>query len=300
MNDQPTSHSRAKPVSVVIPAYNEASGIRETVTEVASTLARMETGEYEIVVVDDGSTDGTAAILEKMEKVRVIRHPHNVGYGRSLKSGISAARFDTVVITDADLTYPFAESVPGLVAVYHEGFDMVVGARTGDHYRSSPLKSPLRALLKWLVEFTSGRRIPDINSGLRVFDRRTAMSYFSHLCDTFSFTTSMTLSYMMTGRFVGYRPIPYRARKGETKVRLLRNSLRTLQYIIQAVVYYNPLKIFLLLTAIALLGSAAGLVASIAFHILAGYILGIGGIVLAFLMFAFGLLAVLLKQIMDK
>ena len=300
MNDQSTPHSRAKPVSVVIPAYNEASGILETVTEVAGTLARMEIGEHEIVVVDDGSTYGTGDILGKMEKVRVVRHPHNVGYGQSLKSGIAAARFDTIVITDADLTYPFSESVPHLVAAYQQGFDMVVGARTGDRYHSSPLKSPLRALLKWLVEYTSGRRIPDINSGLRVFDRKTAMSYFPHLCDTFSFTTSMTLSYMMTGRFVGYRPIPYRARKGETKVHLFRDSLRTLQYVVQSVVYYNPLKIFLLMALIALAGSVAGFIGSVLFQINAGYILGISGIILAFLMFAFGLLAVLLKQIMDK
>jgi glycosyltransferase involved in cell wall biosynthesis len=300
MNDQPTHNSRAKPVSVVIPAYNEVEGIIETVNEVAGTLARMDIGEYEIVVVDDGSTDGTGGILDKIEKVRVVRHPHNVGYGRSLKSGIAAARFDTIVITDADLSYPFSESVPGLVAAYQDGFDMVVGARSGDHYQSSPLKSPLRTLLKWLVEYTSGRRIPDINSGLRVFDRKMAMSYFAHLCDTFSFTTSMTLSYMMTGRFVGYRSIPYRARRGKTKVRLLKDSLRTLQYIVQAIIYYNPLKIFLLMTVIALIASVAGFIGSIAFHLLAGYILGIGGIILAFLMFAFGLLAVLLKQIMDK
>ena len=177
---------------------------------------------------------------------------------------------------------------------------MVVGARTGEHFSSSPLKSPLRALLKWLVEYTSGRSIPDINSGLRVFDRRTAMSYFPHLCDTFSFTTSMTLSYMMTGRFVGYRPIPYRTRRGETKVHLFRDSLRTLQYVVQAVVYYNPLKIFLLMALVALAGSVAGFIGSITLDIHAGYILGLSGIVLAFLMFAFGLLAVLLKQIMDK
>lgn len=299
MSIEPSYRDRGRSLSVVIPAFNEAGGIRATVDEVAAILQGMDLVAHEIIIVDDGSTDGTADIFGGDDKVRVIRHPHNAGYGRSLKTGIVAARFDTIVITDADMTYPFSE-VPALIAEYRKGFDMVVGARTGEQYHSSALKSPLRTLLKWLVEYTSGRSIPDINSGLRVFSRDVAMLFFSHLCDTFSFTTSLTLSYMMTGRFVAYRPIPYRERQGATKVRLLRDSMRTLQYIVQATVYYNPLKIFVLLAVLALIGSVIGFIGSTLFHLVSGFVFGLGGIILAFLMFAVGLLAVLLKQIMDK
>lgn len=283
----------------MIPAFNEADGILDVVAEAERTLAAMGLADYEIIVVDDGSTDRTAELLNDAGTAKLVRHPHNAGYGHALKTGIRAARFDTIVITDADTTYPFA-AVPDLVSEYAKGFDMVVGARTGAQYRESALKGPLRVVLRWLVEFTAGRSIPDINSGLRVFGKAAVVPYFPHLSNAFSFTTSLTLSYMMTGRFVAYRDIPYAARKGKTKVRLLRDSLRALQYIVQATVYYNPLKIFLLLAALSLACSALGFLVSIYGHLMIGYILGIGGILLAFLMFATGLLAVLLKQIMDK
>lgn len=287
-------------VSVIIPAYNEEDGILATLAEAKAVLtAAPMVEEWEIVVVNDGSHDRTQAVLADAEDVRVINHPHNAGYGRSLKTGILAAAHDTIIITDADLTYPF-EVLPELLALYEQGFDMVVGARTGNEYKESALKAPLRSILRWLVEFTSGRTIPDINSGLRVFSKNTSISYFAHLCDTFSFTTSMTLSYMMTSRFVAYLTIPYRERKGKTKIRLFRDSLRTMQYIVQATVYYNPLKIFMLLSALCAAGAVTGLIGSTIFGLLSGYVLGLAGIALSIFMLAFGLLAVLLKQIMDK
>ena len=231
-------------VSIVIPALNEAAAIAETVTAAFRVLRAGGFATCEVVVVDDGSSDATGA-LAKAAGARVVRHPHNIGYGRSLKDGIAAARHDTIVITDADGTYPL-ERIPDLLAEYARGFDMVVGQRTGAHFHESMLKSPLRKILKCFVEFTAEKTIPDINSGLRVFSRTTAMGYFRHLCDTFSFTTSMTLAYMMTSKYVKYIEIDYHERIGSTKVRLFRDSLLTLQYIAQAGIYYNPLKIFLL------------------------------------------------------
>jgi len=286
-------------VSLVIPAYNEAEGIAETLREAEAALASLDVAEHEIVVVDDGSTDGTSAAAAAMAGVRVVRHPRNRGYGRSLKTGIRAARFKTVFICDADLTYPL-DAMPALLAEYRRGFDMVVGQRTGGHYRESALKAPMRAFLRFLVEYTSGSAIPDVNSGLRVFHRDAVSNHFPRLSNGFSFTTSVTLAYLMTGQLVSWLPIPYRGRKGRTKVRLFRDSMRTLQYIIEAAVYYNPLKIFMLMAALALAGSVVGFALSAILHLVIGYILGAAGIVVAVLMFALGLLAVLLKQIMDK
>ncbi len=283
-------------ISVVLPAYNEEQAIAESVGQVRTVLTQAGVGEFEVIVVDDGSTDRTGE-LAQAAGARVLRHPHNVGYGRALKSGIQAARHDTVVISDADGTYPI-DRIPELLAELEKGFDMVVGARTG--YRESIFKAPLRRILKWLVEYTTGRRIPDVNSGLRVFRKPTILPYLSTLCDTFSFTTSLTLAFMMSSRFVAHVPIPYDARKGETKVRLLRDSLRTLQYIVQAVLYYNPLKIFVLLTSLCLLLSLLGFLGSALFDLLSGYLIGIGSFLVALLVFCLGLLADLLKQIMDK
>ncbi len=285
-------------LSVVIPAYNEENGIVDTVEEVCDVLDEAGIGEYEVVVVNDGSSDDTEKNA-KTTKAKVISHPHNVGYGRSLKTGISNAKYDTIVITDADRTYPF-DQAPMLLEEYKKGFDMVVGARTGEHYRESAIKSPLRSILKFLVEFTASRKIPDINSGLRVFSKKTVMQYFGHLCDTFSFTTSMTLAYMMTGKFVKYLPIPYEKREGKSKVKLFRDSLRTLQYILQAINYYNPIKIFILFSMLCVVLSLTGFAFSLLTGLNVGYIMGVGGLLLSLVILCFGLIADLLKQIMNK
>ena len=285
-------------ISIVIPALNEERGIGATVANISKVLLTAKLEPFEIVVIDDGSSDGTGKVAAEAG-ARVIRHPHNVGYGRSIKKGIEEAKYDMIVISDADGTYP-AASIPDLVRLYNQGFDMAVGERHGPHYRQSALKVPLRAILRFLVEWTAGRRIPDINSGLRVFSRAAAIKYFPHLCDTFSFTTSMTLAYMMTRRFVTYHKIDYFERAGRSKVRLFRDSLKTLQYIVEAIVYYNPLKLFLLFSLICTAVAAIIMLISLYFSIVTGIMLAVGTAMAAIIMFGIGLLAVLLKQIMDK
>lgn len=287
--------------SIVIPAYNEEDAIEPTVEYIKKTLSDLDIGPWELVIVDDGSQDKTFDRLKKysQDSIKVVRHPHNLGYGRSLKDGIDAATYDTIVIIDCDLTYPF-EKISDLLELYDQGFDMVVGARTGKFYKESLIKSPLRRILRFLVEFTAGRSIPDINSGFRVFSKLTVKKYFKHLCETFSFTTSMTLAYMMTGKTVKYTNIPYHAREGKTKVKLLSDSLRTLQYIVQAVTYYNPLKIFLLFTIFCFICSVIGFLSAAFFNIKSGFYLGVGGLLMCLVIMCFGLIADLLKQIMDK
>jgi glycosyltransferase involved in cell wall biosynthesis len=283
-------------ISVVIPAYNEAGAVAETVGAVRTTLAGAGFRDFEVVVVDDGSTDRTAREAEHAG-ARVIVNVQNLGYGASLKRGITAAKNDTVMMIDADMTYP-VEAMPALISLYQKGFDMVVGQRTGQHYEESWLKSTFRLILKWLVEFTAGRKIPDINSGLRIFSKKTIIEFFPHLCDTFSFSTSMTLGYMMTGKFVAYLPVSYAERRGQAKVRLLRDSMRTLQYIVEAILYYNPIKIFIVLSGFLITLSLLSFVLALLTHILVFYVLGAGALLFTPLIFALGLLAMLLKQIL--
>jgi polyisoprenyl-phosphate glycosyltransferase len=283
-------------LTVLIPALDEEGAIVQTVEKVKAALEGSGIAPFEVLVIDDGSSDRTGE-LAREAGATVLRNPHNIGYGASLKRGILAARHDAVCLIDADLTYPEHE-IPALFRTYREGFDMVVGARTGHHYTGSIFKGPLRLVLRLCVEFAAGRRIPDANSGLRIFSRSTAREHLPHLCDTFSFTTSITLAYCLTGRFVKYVPIAYEARLGHSKVRLLKDSFRTLTYIAQTIVYYNPLKLFLLFALGCIATSALSFTAGALLHIAAPYYLGIGCILIALVMFALGLIADLLRQIM--
>jgi len=237
-------------VSVVIPALNEGPAIGAVLDAVRSLPI-----DAEIVVVDDGSSDDTGAVAAA-HGATVIRHATNLGYGRSIKDAVRAATTDVIVLTDADGTYPI-DRIPDLLAEFVKGFDMVVGARQGAVYRGTLFKSTLRWFLRKVVEFASGRRVPDVNSGLRVFRKSSVEQYFPDICDGFSFTTTITLVCNLTHRTVGYMPIAYDKRVGHSKVRLARDTLRTLQYITECIVRYNPLKLFVVLAAAAFLAGAA-------------------------------------------
>ncbi len=241
--------------SIVIPALNEEEGIGRVIDAI-----RAMNPTCDVVVVDDGSTDNTADVA-RSHGARVVRHPMNCGYGKSLKDGIANAHHDIIVITDADGTYPI-DRIPDLLAEYDKGFDMVVGARQGAAYRGTFFKMPARFFFKKLVEFTTGRYIPDINSGLRVFSKKTAQEYFVDICNGFSFTTTITLIYMLTGKMVAYLPIAYHKRVGRSKVKMIRDSFRTLQYITECIVRYNPLKLFLMLAVVCLIIGAFGMLIS--------------------------------------
>ena len=258
-------------ISVVIPALNEKDAI-----EAAVQGARAALGEavHEVIVVDDASSDGTGELAEAAG-AKVLRHPETLGYGRSLKDGIEAAQYDTIVIADADGTYPL-DAIPQLLGGLAGGVSMVVGARTFDRHREGLLMRTLRKLLKWLVEFMTGRRIPDVNSGMRAFRRGEILPFLGTLCDTFSFTTSLTMAYLMTGRTVRYVPIGYDERIGRRKVCLVRDSLRTLKYIVQAGRRYNRPRLCIGAGAIASTLVAVGFCIAWSVGPLAGSAMGIG------------------------
>lgn len=236
-------------LTVVIPALDEADGIGATVAAIRAAFAGGVT-PVEILVVDDGSTDDTAA-RAAAAGARVISHPHRGGYGRALKSGIAAAAHDTIAITDGDGTYP-VEELPRLYELA-QSHDLVIGARTGPLYRGTMLRSPLRMSFLLLASFVAGQWIPDPNSGLRVFRRADVVPLFPDLPRGFSFTTTQTLIMTLAGAFIHFRPVEYRPRVGVSKVRLLRQSLQVGQGLVEVVLRHNPLKLFLLAALVPLL-----------------------------------------------
>ncbi len=286
-------------ISIILPCYNEESSIETNILKIKEEVSKT-IKDYEIIVVDDGSTDNSKEKLKSLD-INVIHHPHNMGYGAALKTGIKHAKFDTIVISDIDGSYP-PKHIPELIKTFEDsykesnGLDMVVGARKGKEYDGSIMKFLFRKLLKFLVEWTTGRDIVDINSGLRVFSKKTISTYIQQLCNTFSFTTSLTLAYMLNSKFVKYQSIEYDARMGNSHVRIFRDSLRTLQYIVEAIIYYNPLKLFLLFFIFFALISIIFLIASAyTYSILFMVIMGIS-IVIAFVSLFFGFLLDLIRQ----
>ena len=241
-------------ISVVIPVYNEAGAIADTLVRLRDTLEKIGC-PYEIIAVDDGSSDDSAAIAMTHDGVRLFRHPINSGYGRSLKTGVLNAKYNWIAITDADGTYP-VEDLPRFIEEMNKGFDMVVGQRTNALQLDRPLKRMFRRMFIGGLSLMLNRRIEDPNSGLRVFRRDLVMEYLPFLCDAFSFTTSITVFAFGSGRFVSYIPITYEKRTGTSKVSHIRDTMRTLQLIMQGIVYNNPVKFFLLLSLLFSFGVA--------------------------------------------
>ncbi|NJP06936.1 MAG: glycosyltransferase family 2 protein [Chloroflexaceae bacterium] len=239
-------------ISIVIPAYNEEHGIDGVLTQLAGVMA--ESGwPYEIIIVDDGSQDGTAEQVHKHQDVILISHRTNRGYGAALKTGTRHARYDVVCITDADGTYP-NEQIPDLLAHMVDGnHDMVVGSRTGQHVAIPLVRRPAKWVVGKLANFVAGEPIPDINSGLRLFRRSIALSFWNILPDGFSFTTTITLVMLTNNYLVDYVPISYHARIGKAKIKPIRETLQFYSYEMRSVLYFVFLKSALPLSGLLLL-----------------------------------------------
>lgn len=229
------------PISVIIPAYNEA----EAISNVIANVKKFMTGErieHEIIVVDDCSIDGTAAEA-KSQAVTVVSHPMNMGYGAALTTGLKKARYNDILIMDADESYPVDE-VKKLLP-HTDGFDMVVGARQGKYYHGSPLKRISRMIFSALLRYVTGEDVPDANSGLRFFKKDVVMRFEDDFCSGFSFTTTITIILLSNGCPVKFVPIEYAKRTGASKVRHIRDTARTVQILLHTIIYYNPVKAFL-------------------------------------------------------
>jgi glycosyltransferase involved in cell wall biosynthesis len=244
-------------VTIVLPVYNERENLRPEVERIRASMDASGL-TYEIIVVDDGSTDGSAALAREIGGMRVIAFTRNRGSGSARKAGTAAARGRVTVWTDVDMTYP-NDTIPELVRAL-DGYDQVVGARTTEEGTMKGLRVPAKWLIRRLAQFLSKTEIPDLNSGFRAFRTVVARQYLRNLPPGFSCVTTMTMSFLAGGYTVGYLPIPYAKRAGRSKFRPLADTRRYAVQVIRMILSYEPLRVFMpvgLLMAVVGLGKLA-------------------------------------------
>ncbi len=229
-------------ITVVIPVYNEEESIADTIERIQKVSKKIKQ-DVEIIVVNDASKDNSLQILKKISSIRIVNHPYNLGYGASLKDGIRAATGEWIMITDADGTYPI-EDMPKLVE-YIPQYDMVVGARTGKEVHIPLLRRPAKWFLGKLANFMAGKKIEDLNSGLRIFNKAKAMEFMKLYPPGFSFTSTITLAFFTNDYTVKYIPINYYQRTGKSTIRPIKDFIGFITLIFKIVIYFRPLKFFL-------------------------------------------------------
>ena len=228
-----------KSLSVLIPARNEEQSLASTVAAIEQHRALFR--EMEIIVINDGSRDRTGEIARTLP-VRLIEHEITQGYGASLKDGLRVATGELVLIADADATYPL-EEIPRLAADIGE-FDMVVGARTGELVHIPLLRRIGKWIITQLAEYLSRTKIPDLNSGLRIFRKDIALRFLPMYPDGFSFTTTLTLAMLTNHYRVSFVPINYRKRVGKSSIHPVRDFVNFVILIIRICACFKPLSVF--------------------------------------------------------
>lgn len=259
-------------LSIVIPALNEEDGIQQVLTRtlaIRSALAAIGVDGPELIVVDDGSTDRTAAMVAATPGVRLVRHPRNRGYGAALKTGFAAANGDWIGFLDADGTYP-PEYFPGLCQVgIEQHADLVIGSRMAGAQSQMPAT---RRLGNWLfanlLSLVGGQHITDSASGMRIF-RKEILERLYPLPDGLNLTPVMSTRAIHENLTMVELPIPYAERQGRSKLSVVRDGWRFAQSIIWTALAYNPARL-LGISALVALGLAAAIALTLLFVRLTG------------------------------
>jgi glycosyltransferase involved in cell wall biosynthesis len=233
----------------VLPCYNEQDHV---LREVQRICAAMDASgySYELIAIDDASTDATLARLRDAEasypQLRIVRFRRNGGTGTVRRVGTQQARGEFVVWTDADMTYP-NERIPELVALLDEdpSADQVVGARTSEEGTHKLLRVPAKWFIRKLAETLVNAEIPDLNSGLRAFRREVALPYLRLLPAGFSCVTTITLAFLSDEHDVRYVPVDYAKRSGTSKFHFFSDAYRYILQVLRMVIYFNPLKVLM-------------------------------------------------------
>ncbi|MEJ3747696.1 glycosyltransferase family 2 protein [Actinomycetes bacterium KLBMP 9797] len=247
------AHSPAEPetldATIVLPCYNERDHV---VAEIERITKAMDNSgfSYELLVIDDKSTDDTLAVLRDAEPrfphMRLMAFQRNGGSGTARRIGSQEAHGRIVVWTDADMTYP-NDRIPEFIQYLVENphVDQVVGARTSEQGTHKALRVPAKWLIRKVAEVLAGTKIPDLNSGLRAFRRQVSLPYLRLLPPGFSCVTTITLAFLSNQHQVDYLPIDYAKRAGTSKFHFVRDAYRYILQVLRMVVYFNPIKVMM-------------------------------------------------------
>ncbi len=228
-------------ISIIIPVFNEA----ENLGPLLERLRDLDLPRAELIVVDDGSTDGSAEIAEK-KGARVVRHPYNIGNGAAIKTGIRAARGRLLVFMDGDGQHR-PEEIPLLLAEANR-YHMVVGARaTGSKLRFH--RSVANLIYNAFASYVTNFQVDDLTSGFRVISYRDALRFIDLLPNTFSYPSTLTLAFLRSGLTVKYVPIKTLYRTGQSKISLVTDGVRFLLIITKIATLFSPLRVFLPVSA---------------------------------------------------
>ena len=238
--------SNKQKVAVILPAYNEAEAIGDVLDKLTPMASEHR---WEIIVVDDGSDDGTGKVAAE-HGAKVLTHPVNRGYGASLATAVRATDADVVVFLDSDGQHD-QNDIPSLLE--HIGqYDMVVGARTKDSYVDIQRVAG-KKILKWFANYLAKEKIPDINSGFRAFKRDVLVSYLHLMPQGFSFSTTSTFAMLKGGHQIKWIPIKTTRRIGTSTVSQLRHGPETMMLMLRLTVLFDPLRVFLPVSGILML-----------------------------------------------
>jgi polyisoprenyl-phosphate glycosyltransferase len=229
-------------VSVILPVYNEKGHV---VAEIDRIKAALDASHYtyELIVVDDGSKDGSAELLRTVPDITFVPLGRNQGSGTARRIGSRMARGRVIVWTDADMSYP-NQRIPELVKEL-EGHDQVVGARITEEGTMKALRVPMKWTIRRLAEYLTQTKIPDLNSGLRAMRRDVADQFLHLLPQGFSCVTTMTMTFLANGYTVKYVPIEYAKRAGSSKFHPYKDTRRYLLQVVRMVLSYEPLRFFM-------------------------------------------------------
>jgi glycosyltransferase involved in cell wall biosynthesis len=271
---QSISHQGARTLdaTIVLPCYNEQHHV---LVEVERITAAMDASgfSYELLVIDDKSTDDTLAVLRaalpRFPHMRLMPFRRNGGSGTARRIGTADAAGRTVVWTDADMTYP-NDRIPEFVQylIDNPDVDQVVGARTSEQGRHKFFRVPAKWLIRKLAESLSATKIPDLNSGLRAFRREVSLPYLRLLPPGFSCVTTLTLAFLSNQHAVDYVPIDYARRAGVSKFHFVRDAYRYILQVLRMIMYFNPIKVLMPLALwIFGIGVVKGIVDVVRYHL---------------------------------